>query len=680
MAPEQWSGGECNERTDIFALGLVLCEMATGERADPAASPAELTKRLPEQFGHIIERCLEREPEDRWQSAKDVKSVLEWAAKPRPQTPASKSPWRLVAAAAAMGVLATAAASLLWRGPRPQEQTYVASISLAPGTSLHQYAASRLALSPDGRYLVTASAGGGPLVLRSLEQDSSKPLAGTEDAATPFWSPDGSQIGFFARNELKRVNRSGGPPITLARADGSNGGSWNRDGVILFGSYLSALQRVSASGGAPAPATSLDKEAGQAWHSRPFFLPDSNHFLYTVQGTKTGALFDPAGIFAGSLSSNRSKLILAGGSQPQYAQGYLFYMRRVALMAQQFDVDRLELKGEAVVVAQGIANDLASGNQQGAFSLSQTGALVYQPGQSAPLSQLFWYDRSGNQIGTLGEKTSYATYTGPQISPDGERVAVIVDDPLGGTDIWIIDVARGARTRLTTGARLARGPVWLPDGTRILFRTSRNGRSDLYQKPANEPGAEELLWSDDLSKHPNSWSPDGRFILYYTGVSTPGTGQDLWVLPLLDRKAFPFLKTTFNELHPKFSPDGRWVAYASDESGRIELFVAPFLGPGQKTRISEGYALDWRRDGREVYYVKRGKMMAASVDGRGRTFEVGAEEPLFDMPGTGGWDAYPWDATADGKKFLIRIPDEVIKQEQSLKLVVNWPKLLTQPR
>lgn len=349
-------------------------------------------------------------------------------------------------------------------------------------------------------------------------------------------------------------------------------------------------------------------------------------------------------------------------------------------MAQQFDVDRLELKGEAVVIAQRIANELRTGIQQGAFSVSQAGALVYQAGQSLPVSQLFWFDRSGKQLGTLGERASYAISSAPQISPDGERVAVIIDDPVNGTDIWIYDVARGARTRLTSRARLARGAVWSPDGSKILFRTARGGRADLYQKAANQPTDEELLWSDNLSKHPTSWSRDGRFILYYTGVSTPETGQDLWVLPLVDRKAFPFLKTTFNEHQPKFSPDGRWVAYNSNESGALELFVAPFQGPGRRTRISVGRDPNWRQDGREIYFTKGGKMMAVSVDGRGPSFQIGVEEPLFDMPPSVMPEGVRWDATADGKKFLIRAVDREIKEEPSIKLVVNWPGLLSKQR
>ncbi|MBI4904303.1 MAG: serine/threonine-protein kinase [Acidobacteria bacterium] len=676
MAPEQWKGSPCSERTDIFALGLVLYEMATGKRVEPT-DEIDAMEGLPPQFAHVVKRCLAHDPEDRWQAARDVKAELEWAAKSptTAQAPAGKSSRRLAGAVGVLGVSAIAGAFLLGRGwVGPAEQVYISSIPLALGTSLHQYAASRLALSPDGRYLAIAA--GGRLLLRSLDEDSAQPLAGTEGAGTPFWSPDGSQIGFFAGNELRRVNRSGGPAITLARTDGSGGGSWNRDGVILFASYSSALQRVSALGGAPVSATTLDRETGQSYHSRPFFLPDGHHFVYTAQGTKTGGPFDANGIYASSLSSNRSKLILAGASHAQYAQGYLLFLRQQALMAQQFDVSRLELKGEAVVVAREIETDLPTGNQQGAFSVSQTGALVYQAGQPLPASQLFWFDRSGKQLGTLGEKSSYSIYSIPQISPDGERVAVIVDDPINGTDIWIFDVARGARTRLTSGARLARGPIWSSDGSRILFRAARGGRSDLYQKATNQPGAEELLWTDNLSKHPTSWSQDGRFILYGTGVSTPETGPDLWVLPLKDRKAFPFLKTTFAERIPRFSPDGRWVTYSSNESGRFELFVAPFPGPGPKSRISEGLDHDWREDGREIFYTKRGKMMAVSVDGRGRSFEIGAEKPLFDMPRR----AARWDATADGKKFLINVVAEESTEEPSIALVVNWPMLLSRPR
>ena len=681
MAPEQRTGSPCDERTDIFALGLVLYEMATGKRIEPTDGATGLMEGLAPQFAHIVDRCLARDPKDRWHSARDVKAELEWAAKSltTTQIPAPKSSRRLAAAAIVIAVLASAAAFLLGRSWAPSaEQVYISTIALEPGTSLHQYAASRLALSPDGRYLAAATAAGGRLSIRSLAEDSLKPLAGTEGAGTPFWSPDGSQLGFFTGNELKRVNRSGGQAITLARADGPGGGSWNLDGVILFASYGSALQRVSALGGTPVPATTLDKEAGQSFHTRPFFLPDGHHFVFTAQGTRTGGPFDANGIYAGSLSSNRTRLILAGASQAQYAQGYLFYMRREALMAQQFDVGRLELKGEAVVVAREIETDLPTGNQQGAFSVSQAGTLVYQPAQQSLLSQLFWFDRSGKQLGTLGEKSHYTQYAHPMLSPDEQRAAVVESDRVNGTtDIWIFDLARGGRMRLTSGAKQVRGPIWSPDGKRILFRAVRGGRSDLYQKATNTPGDEELLWTDNLSKHPTSWSQNGHFILYYTGVSTPETAEDLWVLPLLNRKAFPFLKTAFRETQPEISPDGRWVAYVSDESRQHEVFVVPFPGPGPKTRIAEaGGVLDWKQDGREIYYNNRGKMMAVSVDGRGRSFEVGAEKPLFDMPRRAGG----WDATADGKKFLINVAAEETTEEPSITLVVNWPMFLSRPR
>ena len=341
---------------------------------------------------------------------------------------------------------------------------YVASISLAPGTSLHQFAVSRLALSPDGRHLAIATGQG--VSLRSLDHGSSQPLAGTEGAGTPFWSPDGSQIGFFARNELKRVNRSGGPPITLARADGFNGASWNRDGVIVFGSYGSALRRVSDSGGTPVPVTTLNKESGEHRHTHPFFLPDGNHFVYTALGTKTGGPFDANGVHAGSLSSPQTKLVVAGGAHGKYANGYLFYIRQHALLAQRFDVGRTEVIGEAVVVAPEIETDLVrSGHPTGAFSVSQMGELVYQVRESTELSQLRWFDRSGKHLGTLGETASYSN---PEISPSGERAAVAVRDPARQTvDIWIFDLVRGGRTRLTSGAMQSRSrPIWSPDGNR----------------------------------------------------------------------------------------------------------------------------------------------------------------------------------------------------------------------
>jgi Tol biopolymer transport system component len=530
------------------------------------------------------------------------------------------------------------------------------------------------------------------LWMQLLDGGSARPLAGTEGAAVPFWSPDSRFIGFFTTENVKRIDAAGGPPLTLADSGGStSGAAWNRDDVVLFGYFGGGnpIRQVSASGGTPSPVTTLDVNNGETRHAFPFFLPDGRHFLYLAVGSKTAGANSPNGIYVAALDSKDRKLLVPGGSSVMYAQGYLFFLRGQTLMAQPFDVERLELTGNAVPIAERVTVGGQTG-MAGGFTVSQSGVLAYQTGpaevggQSGGLTQLVWFDRSGKQIGVLGDPARSADLS---LAPDGRRVAVSVFDlARRDRDIWLFDLARGLGTRFTFDPADEVTPVWSPDGSRMVFSARRKGHLDLYQKASSGAGVEEELLADGLDKYTADWSPDGRFILF--GVQAPTTGFDLLVLPLFgDRKPFPFLQTTSFENGGQFSPDGRWIAYESNESGRDEVYVAPFQGgapsaaatrgtSGGKWQLSTagGTQPRWRRDGKEIFYLAPdNKLMATVVNGQGSAFEVGAVRPLFDTRTSG--PLYVYDVSPDGQRFLVNTLVEEAAPEP-ITLVVNWPALL----
>lgn len=533
-------------------------------------------------------------------------------------------------------------------------------------------------MSPDGRGLVfsaTSSDGKNQLWVRSLSSPAALPLAGTEGASFPFWSADSEHIGFFANGKLKRIDPSGGPALTLCDAPRALGGTWNREGVIVFAPDVNGpLRRVSAAGGVSSPATVLDsrKEAVHRW---PQFLPDGRHFLYwatTEAGSASGT------IHATSLDSNGqdSKFIMESPLNALYAQGHLLFLRDNTLMAQPFDTTRLTTTGDAVPVAEQVQNVLGLGHAT--FTVSENGFLLYQTGTATPTGQLVWFDRSGKQTGEFGQPDSLS---GVRFSPDGKSVVInILDGAIRSRDIWVYDVARQLKTRFTFDAAEEREAVWSPDGRSIIFNSNRKGHFDLYRKPSNGAGGEELLYADGREKYPTTFSPDGKFLLYMIYVD-PASKNQLWVLPMDgtpagERKPIPFAPLAFNEQWGRFSPDSRWVAYSSDESQRNEIYVAPFPGPGGKRQISTagGDQPVWRSDGKEIYYIAPDRrLMAAEVSAKGDVLEVGAERPLFGaIPGGAG---FPYDVSADGQRFLVRtVPQQ--SNAEPLTLVQNWTAAL----
>ena len=605
MAPEQLEGKEPDARADIFAFGAVLHEMATGERAFKGKSQASLIAAIlaaepmpisrlqpltPPALDRVVATCLAKDPDERWQSAHDLVSELKWIRDggSTPTAPAARGMKRERIAWTA-AVLVAALAGLVvsrWRDATREPPRVIQSALLPPPKT--NFARGTFfdgppVLSPDGRrivFVLRSEDGRTRLWVRALEDAVAQPLVGTEGATYPFWSADSRSLGFFADTRLKRTESSGGPPQVLCDAPAGRGGAWNREGVIVFaGPAGTGLFRVSASGGAPVPATHLDAASHETSHRWPFFLPGGRHFVYTVLRAG-GSQPEPDGIFLGTLGSNERRQLVVGRSNGAYAPpGYLLFVREGTLLAQPFDATRGEITGNAVPVADPVQTFPPVAIA--AFSVSETGLLAYQPGTAGEASQAVWIDRAGRQ-----SETGMAA--GPvgslRLSHDGRRVAFQVEDRQGRGDIWIHDLARRVSSRFTFDPANDFDPVWSPDDTSIVFSSNRTGGGDLYRKATSGGGAEELLFASDYRKSATDWSRDGRIILFSEFGST--TRQDIWSLSLPDRKAQVVLQTEFFESAATLSPDGRWIAYFSDESGRQEVYVRPFPGPGAKSRIS----------------------------------------------------------------------------------------------
>jgi eukaryotic-like serine/threonine-protein kinase len=716
MSPEQARGKQVDKRADIWSFGCVLYEMLTGRGAfagdtlsDTIAVVLErepdwsaLPDKTPVAIRHLLTRCLEKDPQQRLRDIGDVRfdAIADDSADVASSAPVHGSRLRILAAAstaALVAALVVGGVFSLRRAPA-DVRAYRTSIPLPAGVKLPPIGG--FALSPDGRrlaFIEMGTDGASRLWVQSLDELAARPLAGTERVRGAFWSPDSRFIAYFAGGKVMRIDANGGPPLALADANSAPGGAWSRGGTILFASFGpgNPLRRVPASGGAPSLATTLSADNGETQHWFPFFLPDDLHFLFLAIGSKTAGPNSPSGTYITTLDSNERKLLVSGGSNVAYAQGHLFFLREQTLMAQRFNVERFELAGDGVPIAEGVTIGGTSG-VVGDFSVSEVGVLAYRTGpaavggSAAVPSQPRWFDRRGQPIGLLGDQARAGDL---KLAPDGRRVAMSIFDPAQrNRDIWLFDVARGLRTRFTFDPAEEWSPIWSPDGNHVVFNSRRKGPLDLYQKATSGPGVEEELLVSSLDKFPLDWSPDGRFILF--SVADLKTGLDLWVLPLFgDRKPFPVMQTPFREGAGRFSPDGRWIALSSDESGRTEVYVVPFRGVsgapngaaalgtlGGKWQISTtgGNWPQWRRDGKEIFYLApANKMMGGAVlAGEGSRFEVGAVRPLFDMPASGvllGLGSN-YDVSSDGQRFLVNTLVE--EDSPSITLVVNWPALL----
>ena len=691
MAPEQARGKVVDRRADIWAFGAVLFEMLTGTRAFPGEditdTLAAVVRAEPEwslvprdmspTLVLYLRRCLHKDPKQRIGDIHDVRLALDGAFDVAGQTPALVAPTpasraRLPWMVAATSVLVAAALAIpavrhLGEAP-PSTPPEIRTDIAAPGSGT-------FALSPDGRQLAFVASSGGMLRLwlRSLSDASAQPLAGTDGGETPFWSPDNRSIAFFTATELKRLDLGGGAPRTIASGSRFILGTWGADDVILYSEAAppssTVLKRVSAAGGAPMLVSPLGPEMGCY---APWFLPDGKRFLFTATGRP-----DAAGIYMGTLDGSTPTRVTPDVSPGLYLPstlgslgasrdaGWLVWLRTDTLVAQRLDLAKPVLTGETVSVADDV--DFAS--------VSSAGLIAYRTGAGSGQRHLAWFDARGNQLETVGEPGNLSPF---DLSPDGKSVAMTVGTAgTSDADIWILEVARGLRTRFTFAQGTDRNPVWSPDGRSLAFASSRSGHADLYMKSVDGAvGSEELLYADERVKQPHSWSPDGKFLLF--SASDPKTKPDLLILPMTgDRKPFAFAQTEFWEAQGVFSPDGRWIAYVSDESGTAEVYAAPFPGPGGKRLIStkqagvgQGGVPVWRPDGKEIFYIAPDRsLMAVEVTVKGTALEAGLPRVLFGpILGVGGRN---YAVSADGKRFLTLMrPGR--RTDAPITLIQNW--------
>jgi serine/threonine protein kinase/Tol biopolymer transport system component len=701
MAPEQLEGKEVDARTDIFAFGAIVYEMATRKRAfegktqasvigailkDDPPPISSLQPMTPPALDRVVKKCLAKEPEKRWQAASDVCDELKWIAEGGSQatlasaaaTKSIRARWR---GAPLWGVafllLAAVTSIVIWNRKSSSSINSLPvsriAITLPPSQPLAGLElGSALALSPDGTRLVYAARQGGAqqLYLRPLGGLEAQPVRGTEGGIEPFFSPDGQWLGFFADGKLKKIAVTGGEAISLGGAVDPRGGSWGGQGMIIFApTRASTIQKISDAGGAPQPLTGLGKNEGS--HRWPEVLPGGGAVLFA--GLYRGGNWDNAQISVQPVGSGERRDLVRGGTNPRYAHsGHLVYAQGGTLMAVLFDVQRLAISGAVVPVQEGVLQSTFTGAAQ--YSFSATGSLVYVPGNvQATQRRLVWVSRSGAEQPVAAPTRAYR---GPRLSPDGQKVAVAVEGQ--ETQVWLYNLSRETLTRLTFQGGTNYNPLWTRDGKRIAF-TSVSLDGGLFWQLADGSGGLERL--NEFASSPNSWSTDGQQLAYERGGTS--TGREIWVIRLGDRKRDSFLRTPFNEGAAQFSPDGRWLAYVSDESGRFEVYMQPYPGPGGKWQISTegGTEPAWNSNGRELFYRSGDKMMAVEITTR-PSLSAGKPKVLF----AGQYQPSPnpvpnanYDVSPDGQRFLMVKPsgqDQVAPTQ--INVVLNWFEELKQ--
>jgi Tol biopolymer transport system component/tRNA A-37 threonylcarbamoyl transferase component Bud32 len=725
MAPEQLEGREADVRADVFAFGAVLYEMLTGRAAFQGSSPASIMAAtlaidppapstlvpVSPRIDHIIRRCLEKNPANRWQSIRDVALELRSAADPRDplsaalSAPAAATPpaprrWKWVAAAAAsVAAIAVAATAVLYLRTPADETTGVRFEVQVPGSSLF------VSVSPDGRtvaYNAPGPGGGAALWIRPLDSLEARVVPGS--AGNPDWSPDGKSLVFNADGALKRIALAGGPAetITPLQGGGYQRATWSADGVIVF-SNGGRLYRVSAAGGEPVLLSQPDASKGEIQHATPWFLPDGRHYLYTAWNKDP----DARAIYVASIDdadamASRTRLMPAESKAIYVHPGYLLYLRNRTLMARPFDASRLEFTGEARRLADNVMYNANSG--AAAFAASSGGTVVFRRGAATLAPDVNrewrWADRKGQTSDPIGSPHGDSHLV---LSNDGTRIAFTVG-ATNAADIWVHDIARNVRTRLTSNAASDVFPVWSPDDAELVFAsmtpapaapgrgTAANPSADaaapsrtdgLYRIPANGAVPERLLFAHEggAALLPGGWSADGRIVALRVPQSPDGRvpeSVDVWLVPRDGQPPAAYLSTSFMKMQPALSPDGRWLAYTTNESGAWQVVVQPFPDPaGGKVQVSPsgGMAPRWRRDGRELYYLNASsQLVAVPVQMAGR-FDLGAPQPLFQtplaFPGT-SLGSVPYEAAVDGQRFLLSVPRPAVERDTPLVVITSW--------
>jgi eukaryotic-like serine/threonine-protein kinase len=697
MAPEVLQGGEADARSDIFSFGCVIYEMVTGRRAFEGKSQFSVLGAIldkeperisavrpssPPRLDETVSCCLAKNPDQRYGCMHDVRIQLEALAEAGPHAagaqaepvrsgPASPLPWLV----AGISVLAALIVGAVYIFQAPKATPVVRSSILPPADTAFVTmlpSSGPPVLSPDGTRLAFTARDEKSRVLlyvRPLTSLTAQPLPGTEDASYPFWSPDSREVGFFVPGKLKRISASGGPAQNVCDAVNGRGGAWGQDVIVFTPSATQPLFWVLAAGGTPEPASKFDPSRAENSHRWPWFLPDGKHFLFWARSSRGS---QESQLFVGDVGSLQAKPLAKSESTAVYASGHLLFMRDQSLMAQPFDPRRLELSGEPVPIAEHVAVNGATAHPL--FTASQTGTLLYQSGETSGGWNLLWFDRDGKRTGSIAQVDRYLF---PTLSPDGNRLAVMIFSGAQGIgDVWIFDLARGTSTRLTFGGASHVNPVWTPDGKNIFYGSTAKGPPHIYTKAADGSGPERIvLESADTVELPQSFSPDGRFLVYGRHMSKTEAGSHLWVLPLSgDGKPFPIVQDVFDESSPAVSPDGKWMVYQSNESGRREIYVTAFPAGGAKWQVSTsgGTSAKWRGDGKELFFLDpTDKVVGVDVNASGNAVRLGTPHDLFQTVGIQR-EYGPFDVSADGKKFLLN-SGNLKEGSDPFTLVLNWP-------
>jgi Tol biopolymer transport system component len=700
MAPEQLEGADADARTDIFAFGTVLYEMATGRKAFEGKTHASLIGAIlkdqpppistvqaltPPALDDLVTRCLAKDPDERWQSARDIASQVRWIQQSSSQIGAAvrAKRRRYLGARTAWAVAifsAAAAAALAVPYFRPKAPASLVRFTIGEPTGGRFFPGVLVApfpvVSPDGRHIAFIAAEGptdAKLFVRSLDTPAARSMPGTDNAALPFWSADNRFVGFFASGAIKRSEIATGEVQTICNIETFEGGTWNAEGVVLFSKGRGGLFRVDATGGEPAPATTLESTSSAGSHRWPMFLPDGRHYLFLAQPGND--------VYYGGLDSTAPKRLVRAEARAVYSVGYLLYGKDGTLLAHRFDAARGEVSGEPVRIADNVR--MSQPNGRATYTASDDGVLVYREGNFRQSTVVSSFDRKGKRIDAVlpeGDNRGFA------LSPDGRRVAFHRHDSDRGGDIWVKDLVRGTITRITTHPSHNASPAWLADG-RIAFLSDRAGLNDIYVKSASGTGDDELLYEsrdNESSLHPARGSPLIAFAIGGVPGATGSTAEgDIGVLRLGNpTEAESFLRTPFAEFQPAFSPDGKWIAYTSNESGRHEVYVQPYSANGTKYPISTAGGIQprWSRDGGELFFLTHDSTLMVVTIARTPAFDASVPRALFQTALTpaqrSGFHSY--DISPDGQRILIgqlKDPERLVAVDP-LVVVLNWTALL----